>query len=70
MGSWGGGADDFTCLWLWASFLQSEGENSSLVWGASENQVCAEGPWIGYYDYCYFRILILALSSYWGNPRE
>lgn len=40
------------------------------VWGASVNQVCAEGPWIGYYDYCYFRTLILALSSDWGNPGE
>lgn len=70
LGAGVGGADDFTCLWLWASFLQSEGENSSLVWGASVNRVCAEGPWIGYYDYCYFRILILVLSLYWGNPRE
>lgn len=34
-----------------------------------EPSLCREGPWMGYYDYCYFRILILALLSNWGNPQ-
>lgn len=65
-GEWGAGGGQMTSLVCAFGLFFCR----VRVWGASVNRVCAEGPWIGYYDYCYFQILILALSSDWGNPRE
>lgn len=50
-------------------FSSAEGKNSSQVWGASGNRVFAEGPWVGYYDYCYSRFSSL-LCLWIGETHE